>query len=678
MTYQELMQSVNAGGSDRPDIARFSPDELRARELKQQQDFMALIEKYPLPQASGLRIVRPAQKAVQKLLGRKPGTKKPTGKQRDPDFVPMKEREGYLPRAQRGIKDGFKSVGAEEFHDLLGKVGSLDVEKKSLASLKDIVKVGGKLFRGVGKYEDAIYGINPGETENELFGVHVPKELRGSGAGTEITKDSRRRNLKIPGHKPLVGYAIKQTPEEGSYLDRFYTTGERGRRTHTYKYDPALADPERIKRGYAPSDVGRYQHSRVEPKEKMPSDWQNVGGPRSKLVQFGDGKIPGGLEGTFSFRDLVYMKANPFSLNNLTELERDQLYRKHALTMTRDLDDPFERLNTLVFGQLTGNSDLENSQLMLSRLRSRTMEDIQRLAAYIPEGKTWKTLSKPERTEISNRLIGDYNMQGRGEGGLGIAGSFDYSGVADLARQHLADPDFHKQIMGEPDREYIERLSNIIPGISQKTGSLAQLMLKPMTSEFGAMDRHMNRYFNLDPKKVGVPRTVIPSGAHPTHLTREDVPEYLKKIAPENLKSSRGGVQMMSDEYLRGNEMLRAEAEGAPFGPGMKQWQIWDTIRGHFDPHEQLYPGIHTMTERMPDRRIQEVRDTLAKAGHWSKTDPDNPHQFKPSPINPSRDAMYYGLLPLSKILNAFKPREPYQQMPVGTGYNTMQYGPGS
>ena len=68
MNLQELMQSVNAGGSDRPDIARFSPDELRARELKQQQDFMALIEKYPLPQASGLRIVRPAQKAVQKLF----------------------------------------------------------------------------------------------------------------------------------------------------------------------------------------------------------------------------------------------------------------------------------------------------------------------------------------------------------------------------------------------------------------------------------------------------------------------------------------------------------------------------------------------------------------------------------------------------------------------------------
>jgi len=37
-----------------------------------------------------------------------------------------------------------------------------------------------------------------------------------------------------------------------------------------------------------------------------------------------------------------------------------------------------------------------------------------------------------------------------------------------------------------------------------------------------------------------------------------------------------------------------------------------------------------------------------------------------------------FNLLPLNKILNTFKPREPYQQMPVGTGYNTMMRGPGS
>ena len=613
--------------------------------------------------SGGLRIVRGAKKA-------KGGTRKLLDK--------PKSGKPKVPRSERKMEHGFKNVGAKEFHMMLDKVDSLDVEKKSLESLEDILDVGGKLFRGVGKYKDAIYGISPGGTENELIAVHVPKELRGSGAGTEIVKDARRRNLKISGNKPLVGYAIKQTPEEGSYLDRFYTTGGRDlRRTHTYKYDPALADPERIKRGYAASDVGRYQ-SGIEPKAKMPRDWQNVGEPRSKLVQFGDGKIPGGLEGTFSFRDLVYMKANPFSLSNLTPLEEDQLYRKHALTMTRDLDDPLERLNTLVFGQLTGNSDLENSQLMLSRLRSRTIEDVQRLASYIPEGKTWKTLSRPERTEISNRLIGDYHMQARPEGGLGIAGSFDFSGVADLARQHLANPDFHKQIMGEPDLQYIERIMNQVPGLGQKTMSLSQLMLKPATSEYGGLDLHMKQILDLDPKGIGTTRQVNPSGAHPTHQTRENVPPHVKALTTDQLKGK--GVHMMSPEYRRGSSILDFISGTKPFGAGMTQWQRWDKRRGHFDPHEQLYPGIHKFTERMPDWKIQEVRDTLAKAGHWSKTDPDSPHQFKPQNIKPARDAMYYGLLPMpiNKILNAFKPREPWEQALKGGDLGMLRYGSGS
>jgi hypothetical protein len=668
MTYQEVMEMTRDmdEGRDRPDIARFSTDERRARDKQIKESSREALERIinPLSKISGgLKIVRGAKgaKGAKKLLG-KPGGRKPT-----------------VSRSERKTKDGFKSVGAEEFHDLLGKVESLDVEKKSLPSLKNILKSGGKLFRGVGEYEDAIYGISPGNTENELFGVNVPKKLRGSGAGTEIMQDSKRKNLEIPGNKPLVGYAIKQTPEEGSYLDRFYTTGGRGRRTQTYKYDPALADPERIKAGYEPSDVGRYQHSGIYSKdeEKMPENWDEVGGGLSPLVPFGEGNIPGGLEGKFTFDDLVYMKANPFSLSNLTQLQNDQLYRKHADTMTRDLTDPYERYNTLVFGQLTGNSDLENSQLMLSRMRARSPEDIQRLARYIPEGRAWRDLSREERAEVSNRIIGDYNMQGRDRGGLGIAGSFDFSGVADLARQHLANKDFHSQGEGEGDREYIERLSNLIPGISQKTGSLSQLMLKPKTSEYGAMDLHMNRYFDLDPKLVGKTRQVAPSKAHPTHQTRENVPQYLKNIPFESLKSPK--VQMMSDEYLRGNTKLRAEAEGKPYGPGMRQWQIWDGIRGHFDPHEQLYPGIHKTTERMPDHRIQEARERLSKSGHWSKTDPDNPHQFKPRNIEPAKDAMYYGLLPINKVINLFKPRPPVQesqQMPRGVDpYMWKSYG---
>ena len=107
----------------------------------------------------------------------------------------------------------------------------------------------------------------------------------------------------------------------------------------------------------------------------------------------------------------------------------------------------------------------------------------------------------------------------------------------------------------------------------------------------------------------------------------------------------------------------------------MTQWQIYDKIRGNvFNPHEQLYPGVHNFP-RMPDRRLEFVRAKEAEAGHF-RTSSQEPNK----PISPWQDAMYYGLplLPVNKILNAFKPREPWQQVPKGAGYHTMRYGPRS
>ena len=696
MNFEELMEMMSDKdeGSDRPDIARFSTDERRARELKQQQDFMDLIEKTPLPQASGLRVVRGLKGARggKKLLG-KPGERKPT-----------------VPRSERKMKDGFKSVGAEEFHDLLGKVESLDVEQKSLASIKNILKSGGKLFRGVGEYEDAIYGISPGGTENELFGVNVPKKLRGRGAGTEIIKDSKRRNLEIPGHKPLVGYAIQQTPEEGSYLDRFYTTGGRGRRTQTYKYDPTLANPERRKAGYETSDVGRYQHSGIYSKdeEKMPENWEQYIGDLSKIEQVGEGQIPGGLDGKFSHADLYWLRSNPLDLKLLNTEQIDRLYEKQARTMTRDVNDPYERQNVFAFGQLSGNSDLDTSELALSRLRMTDVNTVNRLASYIPKGKKWKDLTintykkgpdgkylmepnpnKPEkmrkvldvqgeRSEISNRIIGDYNLQGRDKGGLGLASSLDFSAIAELARLLKENPDFHKQAVGVGDKEHIEVLMNQIPGISQKTGSLAMLLMKPMESKLGALDRHIVRNLDLKPSGIATTAGYKPTPTYPTHKDSPRVPQHIKGLDVSQLKSPKGDVQWMSPEYNRGLNLLSESAKDKPFGPGMEQWRRWDVDeRGFFSPHEYMYPGIQNYP-RMPDHRVASVRDTLAKAKYWSKTDPDKPYQFQPEKIPNWKDSVVWGALPVNKILNPFKPREPWQQARKGTGYHTMRYGAGS
>ena len=67
MTLQELMQSVNAGGSDRPDIARFSPEEISSRDKDRQETFDAIgrrvLSKFSPP---AMMIVRQSSKLAQK------------------------------------------------------------------------------------------------------------------------------------------------------------------------------------------------------------------------------------------------------------------------------------------------------------------------------------------------------------------------------------------------------------------------------------------------------------------------------------------------------------------------------------------------------------------------------------------------------------------------------------
>ena len=610
--------------------------------------------------------------------------------------------------AGKEMAGGFAKIAAKGFHELLGDVGSADVEKKSLATLEDIEAKGGSFWRGVGAFKDAIYGISPGDTENELMGVHVPKEARGTGAGTAIINHAKGTNNQIPGHRPLSGYAIKQTPEEGSYLDKFYTTGGRGRRTNTYKYDESLADPERLKRGYAPSDVGRYQHSTINREEPMPENWESLVGELSDIQNVGQGQIPGGLEGNFSHADLFWLRSNPLELKLLSPEQQDLLYAKHARTMTRDLDDPYERQNTLAFGQLSGNSDLDTSELALSRLRMRDDDSVNRLASYIPEGRKWSDLStntykkgpdgkylmednpsKPgkkrkildvqgERSEISNRIIGDYNLQGRDKQGLGIASSLDFSAIAELARLFRENPDFHKQGEGQSDKEYVEVMMNQIPGISQKTGSLAKLLQAPMTSDLGALDRHIVRNLDLKPSGIATTAGYKPTPKFPTHRDSPLVPQHVKALDPSQLKSPKGEAQWMSKEYNRGLGLLAESAKDKPFGPGMEQWRKWDVDeRGFFSPHEYLYPGVHKLP-RMPDHRVESVRNTLADAGYWSKTDPSKPHQFKPKKIENWKDSILWGMLPIEKVLNQFTPRPPQDQALRGGGLNMLRRGSGS
>jgi len=129
MNLQDVMQM----GTD-PNTLQTFPERYERLSPEQKRIMMEQVGRpvleHIIPLSGGLKIVRGAPKAVTKALAK---IKKPkVRKKRGPDFVPMKERPGYVQRSERGMKDGFKSIGAEEFHGLLDKIKSLDVETHPL------------------------------------------------------------------------------------------------------------------------------------------------------------------------------------------------------------------------------------------------------------------------------------------------------------------------------------------------------------------------------------------------------------------------------------------------------------------------------------------------------------------------------------------------------------------
>ena len=77
--------------------------------------------------------------------------------------------------------------------------------------------------------------------------------------------------------------------------------------------------------------------------------------------------------------------------------------------------------------------------------------------------------------------------------------------------------------------------------------------------------------------------------------------------------------------------------------------------------------------------RTMEILKRFHKIGRIEKYGGNK--QTKEQALKSFGDLMFSpgaGLLPVNKILNAFKPREPWQQVPVGSGYHTMRYGPRS
>jgi hypothetical protein len=284
-----------------------------------------------------------------------------------------------------------------------------------------------------------------------------------------------------------------------------------------------------------------------EPHEWSPEDFGAYGrehdvpnlGPRSNDewakslvdVDIGNGRkitVPGGLETTapFTYYDLLYLKSQGIDPSTMPRDTHAALQRRMLASVTPEPGDPLAAYNGLIMGFTSPNNPLFPNQLAMTRLRARSMEDIDRLADMIP-WKAGDTVPKSVRAEYNTRIgevfgldkgpqkakegqpaippsrtfIGQPAQPAREAtiGGTGARGSADYTRMAEFAQMFRERPDFYTfRGTGEGGSDlanqwsnFVERVVSQTPGLSAKTGSFGAVWQDPGTAAISAIDRHM-------------------------------------------------------------------------------------------------------------------------------------------------------------------------------------------
>ena len=258
--------------------------------------------------------------------------------------------------------------------------------------------------------------------------------------------------------------------------------------------------------------VSRDQNGNIYFKGKEPKDWtpkefeeygkafgvENLG-PLSEITNIpsdvaGDpARIPGGLEGKFTYYDLLWLKANPVDVANLPETTHAKLTAKLAATMAPTPGDKVSSFNSIVFGMLSPNAPLLPNEMGQARLRFGSMEDVRKFASLYPENPTKENLK-----ELNQRLKKELGFISAGKGGLGIAITADISNIVNAARLFTKNPDFFVKRANESWADFVDKLTTQVKGFGTKTGSFGSVWQDPLKASISAMDRHMARIFGQE------------------------------------------------------------------------------------------------------------------------------------------------------------------------------------
>ena len=388
-------------------------------------------------------------------------------------------------------------------------------------------------------------------------------------------------------------------------------------------------------------------------------------GPLSPMQKVGDVDIPGGLDGTFTYMDLMYLKRAAIDPNTIPEPERVRLYTKLADTHTNPATMTEEErqvkvFNDMAFAILSAQNSLFDNELAAYLVRARDRSDIEALAAL--GGEKGAAMSAVKSKKLSLAVKDN---------------QFDY--VARMARLWLKDPSWFLMKPGESEEVYSTRMASVVPGLGTKTSMFGAVWQNPRYSMAMAIDRHMVRLmwdrvfspkeqedilheFSLQYQKdnklnsrvdfatieeatEAIGRDEVVEQIVSKHikaerktLTSKQAPAFVKDIVwvevPEH-------VYFPSAKYLKAleigkNEVRKMGLEGT-MGIFVYQWMAWDMARGVVEPHEAVFPGMNK-APKMPSAQLAVIYQNLKALG-WK---PIGKTWNKPSPHQGPEGRVFY------------------------------------
>jgi len=217
-------------------------------------------------------------------------------------------------------------------------------------------------------------------------------------------------------------------------------------------------------------------------------------GPLSDLIEVSDGNggvisLPGGLEGTFTFLDQLWLNGQRISPLGLSEEVLQRLYAKLARSIDPRPGDSLESLSRLMFAALSPNQWLQTNELLYLRLMPKTVEEVKRLSDFI-DWQVGEVVSRKRRRDASRQMAQHFGFQARSSGGKGLAGTADLTSIAELAQAWLKDPDWFIKAADESEVAYVNRLASQIHGVDTKVASFGTGLQNPSASNIAAIDRH--------------------------------------------------------------------------------------------------------------------------------------------------------------------------------------------